>query len=297
MSSVESVVDRKVIDVEKVIAEKNPALAKIIPGFIVTYLKRIIHQDEVNDFLYHAREKFGLDFVDAAVDTFNPTVVINGIHNLTETKRMVVASNHPLGGLDGIVLMQAIGKVRQDIQFPVNDILLYLTNLKPLFVPINKHGSNAENIRILDETFRGDAVISYFPFGLVSRKEKGIIRDLDWKKTFLSKAKKFQRDIIPTHINGRNSSFFYNLSNLRKKIGIKANIEMLYLADEFFKQKNKNITITFGKPIPYEVFDKRFTDNQWAEKLRGFVYFLAEHPDATFDPSIDYFKNQIAKAK
>ncbi len=279
----------KAVDVEKIIAGKNPALARLLPGFVVGYLKRIIHQDQVNDFMSRSKEKVGLEFVDAVVAEFNPRIKLIGLENLSLVRRMVVASNHPLGGLDGIVLMQAIGKVRTDIQFPVNDILLYLTNLQPLFVPINKHGSNAENIRILDETFKSDAVISYFPFGLVSRKQKGIIRDLDWKKTFLSKAKKFQRDIIPTHINGQNSAFFYNLSGFRKKLGIKANIEMLYLADEFFKQKDKEITITFGQPIPYTLFDKRFTDVVWAEKLRGYVYYLAKHPDAVFDPQTDYF--------
>lgn len=292
MSKSESDTGIKLIDVEQVIAGKNPGLAKWLPGFVLKYLKGIIHQDEVNAIIMQTQDKMGLDFVDAAVQTFQPVVKVVGLEHLSQSKRFVVASNHPLGGLDGIVLMQAIGRVRQDIQFPVNDILLYLSNLKPLFVPINKHGSNVENIRILEDTFRGDAVISYFPFGLVSRKSKGIIRDLDWKKTFLSKAKKFERDIIPTHIGGRNSSFFYNLSNFRKFLGIKTNIEMLFLVDEFFKQKNQNITITFGKPIPYQLFDKRFSDVRWADKLRGFVYFLADHPDAVFDPERDYFTTQ-----
>lgn len=282
----------KLIDVEQVIAGKNPVLAKWLPGFVLNYLKAIIHQDELNQLIVQGKDMEGLPFVDIAVKAFQPEVEVRGLEHLSASKRFVVASNHPLGGLDGIVLIQAIGKVRPDIQFPVNDILLYINNLKPLFVPINKHGSNAENIRILDDTFRGDAVISYFPFGLVSRKSKGVIRDLDWKKTFLSKAKKFERDIVPTHINGRNSSFFYNLSNFRKFLGIKANIEMLYLVNEFFKQKNQKITITFGQPIPFQLFDKRFSDARWAEKLRGFVYFLADHPEAIFDPDRDYFSTQ-----
>ncbi|MBW7846909.1 MAG: glycerol acyltransferase [Bacteroidales bacterium] len=282
--------EKRAVDVEKVIAGKNPALLKILPGFLLRYLKRTIHQDEINDFMQREGEKVGLDFVQAIIEEFRPEIDVIGIENIQLTQRIVVASNHPLGGLDGIVLMHVIGKVKPEIQFPVNDILLYLTNLQPLFVPINKHGSNADNIRILNQTFESDAVVCYFPFGLVSRKRNGIIRDLDWKKTFLSKARAFKRDIIPTHINGRNSAFFYNLSNFRKALGIKANIEMLYLPDEFFKQKGKSITITFGKPIPYTVFDKRFTDVQWAEKLRGFSYYLGENPDAVFDPQLEYFQ-------
>jgi putative hemolysin len=278
----------KRIDIESVIKEKNPYLAKVLPGFILRYLKRIIHQDEINDFLQKAGNKMGLEFVDEALKEFKPQITLVGLENLAASKRIVVASNHPLGGLDGLALMQAIGKVRKDIQFPVNDILLYIDNLKPLFVPINKHGSNAENIRIFNDTFLGEAVVSYFPFGLVSRKYKGIIRDLDWKKTFLSKAKKFHRDIVPTHISGRNSDFFYNLSNFRKKIGVKANIEMLYLVDEFYQQKNQQLKITFGKPIPWQLFDRRYNDMVWAEKMRGFVYFLEKNPEAVFDPDTDY---------
>ena len=280
----------KQIDVEQVIKAKNPRLANLMPGFVINYLKRIIHQDEINHFLDVSGNETGLAFVDAVLDVFQPRVELVGLENLRSSERVIVASNHPLGGLDGLALMQSIGKVNSEIQFPVNDILLYIDNLKPLFVPINKHGSNAENIRILNDTFMGNAVICYFPFGLVSRKRKGIIRDLEWKKTFLSKAKKFKRDIIPTHISGRNTDFFYNLSNLRKGIGIKANIEMLYLVDEFFKQKNQEIRITFGKPIAWNYFDKSYTDVVWAEKLRTFVYFLASNPEANFEADVDYLK-------
>lgn len=278
----------RLIDIEAVFRQKNPKLFKAIPGFVFSYLKRIIHQDQVNAFIKRSKHLYGLDFVDAAIVEFNPTVIINGLENIPVSDRIIVASNHPLGGLDGIALMQAVGKVRPDIRFPVNDILLYVENLQPLFIPINKHGSNAENIRILNETFAGDDVICYFPFGLVSRKKGGKIYDLEWKKTFLSKAKKYKRNIVPVHIAGRNSNFFYNLSNFRKFLGIKANIEMLYLADEFFKQYNKNIIITFGKPIDYKVFDKSKSDQEWATQLRNFSYLLSTNPNETFNPETIY---------
>lgn len=277
------------IDIHRVIADKNPALARVLPGFVLRYLKRIIHQDEINAFLLQYGHLQGLAFVDEVVKMFRPRITLRGLEHIKPEGRYVVASNHPLGGLDGIVLMQAIGKVRPDIQFPVNDILLSIKNLKPLFVPINKHGSNADNIRVINQTFQGNAVVCYFPFGLVSRKRKGIIRDLEWKKTFLSKAVRYHRDIIPTHISGRNSDFFYRLANLRKALGIKANIEMLYLVEEFFKQQDQDICITFGKPISWRTFDRRYTENQWAEKLRGFVYYLADHPDTDFDIEKNYF--------
>ena len=161
-----------------------------------------------------------------------------------------------------------------DVITPVNDFLMFIPNLRPLFIPVNKLGSNADNIKIFNDTFAGDRTICFYPFGLCSRKQKGKIIDLEWKKTFITKARTYHRDIIPTHISGRNSNFFYNFSNLRKKLGIKANIEMLFLVNEFYKQKNQTLTITFGKPIPWQTFDNRYTDSEWAMKLRNFSYNL-----------------------
>ena len=272
------------IDIEKVIADKSPALKKSLPGFVINYIKKIAHQDEVNYFINTYYDKEGVDFIKALLGEMNTTVkTVNLEKNIPEKDNVIVTSNHPLGGLDGLALMLAVGRVRQDIQFPVNDILTYIPNLQVLFIPVNKHGSNAENIKLFNQTFEKQNIICYFPAGLVSRKQKGKILDLEWKKTIISKARRYKRDIIPTHINGSNSKFFYNLALCRKKLGIKANIEMFYLSNEFFKQRNKTLNITFGKRIPYTVFDKRYRDNVWAELLKQHVYKLKDNPDAEFE--------------
>lgn len=280
--------DRKIeigenfIDIERVIADKNPGLLKLLPHFLVKYLKSVIHQKELNLAIYTNRHFFGVDFLQAVFDQFGAKISTAGIQNIPENGRYLIASNHPLGGLDGIALMCVVGKIRNDIVFPVNDILMNLPNINGLFIPVNKHGSNAGNISLFEETFASDKALLYFPAGLCSRKQTGGISDLEWKKSFISKARKHKRDIIPTHIDGRNSNFFYNLANIRKFFGIKANIEMLYLVDEMYKQKNKHIHIVFGKPIPYQVFDKRFTDAIWADHVKTFVYSLEQNPEATF---------------
>jgi putative hemolysin len=245
-----------------------------MPGFLIRYLKRVIHQDFINDFLYRNREDYGLEFVNSILRDFNTRIVTHQEKNIPEKGRYVVVANHPLGGLDGIALMGAVGQVRSDIVFPVNDLLLNLPNLKELFIPINKHGSNAQNVQIINDTFASDKVILYFPAGLVSRKQRGRIMDLPWHKSFLTKAKRYQRDILPAYIHGRNTNFFYNLANLRKFFGLKANIEMLYLVDEMYKQNDKTIDIVFGKPISYKTFDRSHPDSYWAEKLREQVYQL-----------------------
>lgn len=280
--------DTLFVDVEKVIRDKNRRLGAMMPAFVIRYLKKIIHQDEINAFIAGSKHLHGLDFVDAIMNEFGAVTEIHNLDHVPKKGRVFVASNHPLGGIDGIGLMQTIGKVRSDLQFPVNDILMNLENLKPLFIPINKHGSNAENIQILNDTFAGDAVICYFPFGLVSRKKNGVIKDLEWKKTFITKSRKYKRDIIPTHISGRNTNFFYRLSNIRKMLGIKLNIEMLYLVDEFYKQSGQVLNIRFGNPIPWQTFDRSKSDSEWAEQLRRYVYTLPAGNTEPFDPKRNY---------
>jgi putative hemolysin len=274
------------IDIERVIAGKNPALLRVLPGFVLNYLKRVIHQKDLNAAIYGNREKQGLAFVDAILAEFGAKISTVGLGNIPEQGRYLIASNHPLGGLDGVALMGVVGKVRKDIIFPVNDLLMNLPNISELFIPVNKLGSNAGNISVFEDTFASEKTVLYFPAGLCSRKQDGKIADLEWKKSFIAKARKHKRDIIPTHIDGRNSGFFYNLANVRKRLGIKANIEMLYLADEMYKQKNKQVTIIFGKPISYLVFDKRFTDVQWAQHVKSFVYSLEQYPDGIFPYAI-----------
>lgn len=264
----------KVIDVEKVIASKNKKLLKWLPSFVISYLKRIIHQDFVNDFLHRNNENYGLDFVKAILDEFGVKVTWQGIENIGVKDRVIIASNHPLGGMDGIALMYVVGQLRKDIQFPVNDILMNLPNLKELFVPINKHGSNMENARIIDKTFESDVITLFFPAGLVSRKQAKEVRDLEWKKTFIRKARTYKRDIIPTFISGKNSNWFYGLAKWRKRLGIKVNIEMLYLVDEMAKHRGKEININFGPSISYKKLDRSKSDIEWAKEVKETVYSM-----------------------
>jgi putative hemolysin len=276
------VITEEFIDIEKIFRSKNPRLAKSIPGFIYRFLKRILHLDEINDFMFRSKDKWGLDYAQAILEDFRVSTRVVNPPKLDPDRRYLVASNHPLGGMDGIALIHETGKIKKEVMFPVNDLLLNLPNLYELFIPVNKHGSNAENIKLFNGTFASDVLILYFPAGLVSRKQNKVVKDVEWKKTFLTKAKAYNRDIIPVHISGRNTNFFYNLANFRKKAGIKANLEMLFLPDEMYKYKDKTILITFGKPIPINTFDRRKSDQEWAALLKEHVYKLENNPDQEF---------------
>jgi putative hemolysin len=269
--------EEKKIDLKKIIADKNPRLARVLPSFIVNKIRKIIHEDDVNSFLNMHGTKLDHVFVKEVINEFNVNVASVNENYVPKSGAAIIAANHPLGGLDAMALINILENkaLRKDVKFIVNDILLQLTNLKNLFVGVNKHGKNSsEMLSQIDGTYSSENLTLIFPAGLVSRKQKGAIKDLDWKKSFVSQAKKHERDIIPVYIDAKNSNWFYNLALWRKRLGIGANIEMLYLVSEMYHQRNKTITIIFGKPIPHSLLDKSHTDHQWAEKIKEHVYAL-----------------------
>ena len=270
--------DNKLIDIRKLIGSKNPTLLKWLPGFVINYLKRVLHEDELNYVIRTNKDRVNQDFCQAVIEHFNIDLTIEGIENIPQESGVTLVMNHPLGGMDALALVSALKHHRTYLKFIVNDILLHLESMKGMFVGVNKHGRNSNsNLLKIDEIFSTGNAVCIFPAGLVSRKTNGIVKDLPWKKTFVSLSLKHNQPIVPIYIDGELSNFFYRLANFRKKIGIKANIEMFYLADELFKQKNKKMKITVGKPIfPIEI-DKSKSQQKWAEWIQEKVYTLAKH--------------------
>lgn len=268
--------EEKFVDVRKLIADKNPALLKWIPGFLIRYVQRIIHEDEVNEFFLQQKGASAYDFCEACMKKFNITLVLHGEENVIQPPdSCIFAANHPLGGFDAVAIVSKLRDIRPDIKFIVNDFLMSVTNLRDRFIGVNKVGKNAaESLQKVDEQFASDTATFIFPAGLVSRKQKGEIRDLDWKKTFISKAKKYQKPVIPVYIEGKLTNRFYRLANIRKALGIKFNIEMLYLVDELFKQRDTTIHIMIGEPVDAKTFDSTKTDKQWAAWMKEKVYDL-----------------------
>ena len=274
--------ETKFIDIDNVIKSKSKRLYALLPWFIISYIKKIVHENEINSFISKNKNYYGVAFIERFLEEYNLKIETQGEEHIINNKRLLIASNHPLGGLDGIALLYNIGKYKP-VMAVINDILMYLENLNSLFVPINKHGNNPKSyIKALNETFESDADILYFPAGLCSRKKGKVIMDLEWKKSFIQKSVKCQRDIVPTFVGGRNTDFFYNMANFRKEIGIKANIEMLYLVDEMYKQRGSTIKIIYGKPISYKVFDYRMDELMWAQKVKAHCYALGKDSNIVF---------------
>ena len=271
-------VSEKTIDIEKVLKDKMGAKAKFVPGFLVRWLKRIVHQDEINAFLWDNRDKTGVEWLEACVSYLDIKLEIEGKENLpaANDKRLyTLVSNHPLGGQDGVALGAIVGRHFEGrFRYLVNDLLMNLPGLAPLCIPINKTGSQSRNFPAMVKAgFESNNHMLMFPAGLCSRRHNGLIRDIPWSKTFISKSVEYQRDIIPIHFSGQNSNFFYRLANFSDRF-LPFNLAMIFLADEMYKNVHKSFQVKIGKPIPWQTFDKSKSPQEWAQFVREQVYSL-----------------------
>lgn len=267
--------EERFIDIEDLIGSKNPKLLKRLPKFAIRYLKHILHQEEINTFIADHKHLSNAEWCYAVVDYMQITFSVKHIERIPKEGKIVLAMNHPLGGMDAMILVTALRGQREDLKFIVNDLLMNLENMSEMFVGVDKHGKNKSSIRDQIRTlFQSDEAVCIFPAGLVSRKQKGEIKDLVWKKTFVTYSKECERTIIPIYIDGSLSKFFYRLAALRTKVGIKTNIEMLYLANELFKQRKKHFEFIIGTPIPPSELKTNKDDAELAQEIKAKVYEL-----------------------
>ncbi|WP_346862822.1 1-acyl-sn-glycerol-3-phosphate acyltransferase [uncultured Draconibacterium sp.] len=265
----------KPISIREIFAQKSPRLARLVPGFIYNYFTKILHLDYINHALKDYGHLKGIDFIDKVVEEFNVREFVHNAENIPTSGKYIFASNHPLGGFDSLLLMKNVNEKLGDLKFLANDVLMGIPNLSPVFVPVNKHGGHPRQAaKALTDAYNSDNQILIFPSGLASRKIKGKIVDLEWKKHFIQKSVQHKRDIIPVFISGRNSNRFYRIAKLRKFFRIKWNLEMFYLVDETMKHRNTDVHLYFGAPIPYSTFDKTKTYNEWAGWVKEKVYKL-----------------------
>ena len=265
----------KTIDIEKVVKSKTGK--ENIPKPLIKWLKKILHEDDLNRFFELYPNTDSLDFIDKALEFIDVKIEVHGLENLPEGGLYTFVSNHPLGGPDGLAVGKVIGAHYDGkICFLVNSFLTALPPLAPLCVPVSKVGAQSRNLPgQVDAVFNCDSQVIMFPAGLCSRKRKGVIKDLPWKKTFVQKSVQCQRDVVPMYFQGRNSNRFYNIANICKFLHIKFNIAMIFLVDEMFRHKGDTFHLYIGKPIPWQSFDRSKTNVQWAQYVQDIVYNLA----------------------
>ena len=266
------------IDVREAVEAKIPSYAKHIPGFVYRWLERVVRQKELNRVLKENADRRGVDFAEGVLGSFGIKLEVEGLDNISDDGRYIFASNHPLGGLDGMALITILGrKYDGNVKCIVNDILMLIKPLNRVFLPINKHGGQSrKNMEAVDEAYHGGCQMITFPAGLGSRRGKnGKISDTEWKKSFITKSIESRRDVVPIYFGGTNSGFFYKFAKFRKRIGIKLNIEMVLLPGEMVDGAGSTFRIKIGKPIPYTEFDNSRSQKEWAQEVKRRVYEMS----------------------
>jgi putative hemolysin len=264
------------IDLAAQINRSNSVLLKKLPRFVVRGLERLIRQDEINRILNKYADVEGVDFLHKLKDELNIQIDYKGLENLPESGKCFFVANHPFGFVDGLILTHTVGTKYGTLKAIGNELFMLIPQLRPIIAAVNVFGANPKDyLRGLEQVYQSDSPITHFPAGLVSRMNKGRIEDGPWQKSFIAKAVSCQRDIVPFHFIGRNSTFFYTVYLVRKTLRIKANIELALFPHEIFNKRNKTIKVIIGKPIPYSTFDKSKTPADWAQVVKASLYSLS----------------------
>lgn len=262
------------LDLNKVL---GPKLSEKLPGFAKRFIARRLHVKQINDCVMHAEHFAGVGFFDEALNYLDITYRVRGEENIDLSKKYIYVCNHPLGGPEALIIGSIFRRIYGDgFIVPSNQILYNLKPLQEFFVPVSVGGRQGRDISDkVASMFDSGRQVLVFPAGLCAKTIKGVVTEMPWKKMFVTQARKYQRDVIPVHISGHNSKWYFFLSWLSRTLKLKFNLGMIYLVDELFKQKGNEFVITFGKPIEYDRFDKTKTDLQWADEVKNIVKKLA----------------------
>jgi len=260
------------IDIKKVVESRGGSIS----DFAAKILSRILRLDYLNMFFVRGYE--GVEFCTEALSYLGVNLEVYGLENIPDDGTLYTfASNHPLGGIDGVSLGSIVGRhFNSDPILFVNDLLMHVKGLAPLCIPVSIIGGQTRNLsELIEGGFKSGRHIIIFPVRLCSRKTDGVIHDLPWTKMFVRKSVESGRSIVPVRFVGENSRRFYFVANLCKWLKIKFNLAMCLLPDEMVKSRNRTFKIFFGTPHPPSYFDETKTDSEWASEICDKVYSMS----------------------
>lgn len=265
------------IDVRAVLSQRLGRGMRWVPAWAVEWLRRLVCEDRLNEMLRVNSGRQGVDFSRGVLRHLGVTYDVSG--TFPADRRVVVVSNHPLGGLDGMALSCVVADAygKEGLKFVVNDLLWAIAPMRPIFLPVNKLGGQTrQGARALDEAFQGPDPVIMFPAGLVSRRRGGRVRDLQWHKMVVQKAIASGRDVVPVRFGGENSSLFYRVARWRERLGVRLNVEMALLPREVFRASGSHFHLTVGAPVACASLQGGSKAHEQAQQLRQRVYSLDE---------------------
>ncbi len=267
----------KYIDLNKNFKESNTKALQRMPAFLVSIMKKVVMQKELNRVLNKYADDIGVDFLHSIIKEYNITPDVKGLENLPESSKGIFVANHPFGILDGLVLTKTVSDKYGTFKAIGNEAFMFMPQMRPVTAVVNVYGQTSrEYVLALDKVYASDVPITHFPAGEVSRRNNGKIQDIEWQKSMITKAIAHKRNIVPFYIHGSNSKLFHFINRARKLVGIKANLELALLPHEMFNKNDRIVKVRIGKAISWEKFDKSKSHKEWAQEVRNYVYKLKD---------------------
>jgi putative hemolysin len=253
------------IDIEYIASEKISGYPSFFKKPVLKTLKKLIRQDEINEFLQQTSHLGTFEFIEEILEYFNFTYKIsnNETENIPKTGRTIIIANHPQGALDSLCLIHLVSKIRKDIKITANTFLSSIPQLKPLLIEIDPFNNKIpkNSVKEIDKALKNEEVVIFFPAGEVSRITPSGIKDGKWYQGFLKFSFKNRSPILPIYIKSKNSALFYGTSYINKTFS------SLLLPNEMFMQKNKSLEFKIGELIPFENFSRLNIDKKTLVKL------------------------------
>ncbi len=266
------------LSVQKQIEEVAPKFNK---KQIVKLAKKVVREDDVNDFLKRNSHLSGLEFVDVVLDYFDFDFRVSNrdLLNIPTSGRVVIIANHPLGGLDGLVLLKLVSEIRKDVKIIANDFLSKIDALSSMFLNIDvfKEKNLKQNVQKVYKALNNEEAVIVFPGGEVSRAGLTGIKDGKWKSGFLNFAVRTDSPIVPVYVEAKNSKTFYAFSVLNKSLST------LLLPNEMFKNKSKTINLKIGEAVLSKDLPlKKHSKKEIARLFRKHIYNLPKSKKSLF---------------
>lgn len=251
---------------------KNPAASAIM---------RLTKIDEVNKMYDTLKDKVGKDFFDSFVRYRDLKYIVfeEDLARIPKTGPFILVSNHPLGGIDGILMTKILLEIRPDFKIMGNFLLEKIEPMKPYVISVNPFEnrkelrSSAGGMRETLKHLESGGCVGIFPAGEVSNRNNKFneILDKEWEKPAVKLIKMAKVPVVPMYFHAKNSRFFYQMAKLHP------NLQTLLLPSEMMNKREKPIRIRLGKPVSVKKLEDHDSIEEMSEFLQKKIYLLKSY--------------------
>lgn len=261
----------------KDLIKASPLIPYLGGEYFAKLLMHLLSFHKINDLYENVSQKHGIESIDAILDYLNVTLDFdeNDLKKLPREGGFITVSNHPFGGIDGILLIKLLSMVRDDHKVIANFLLKKVEPISDYFLAVNpfenmpEAGSSIAGLKTAIDLLHKGGVLSLFPAGEVStRHASSLITDREWLLTALRFIRKSKVPVVPVYFHGTNSPLFHLLGRIHPSL------RTAKLPSELINKRNKTIKVRIGNPISVKEQEQFADIHQFGRYLRTKTYCL-----------------------